>query len=669
MANKTDGSLNNKRVSYWNVFRLVFVPFSVYLLGHALFFWDGFSYSGTFMEFLPSVSLIAILWTGVAVVSAMFLWMLCRVLDWLDKRSVREVRLMPPLLIAVFSFLVLAVILWYVMTFIWQFMSILHFLPFVFIVSLVVTWFFRKKAEQWVEVVLERLTPLVWLFGIFFMVALPIVTYHAFLKGTDLGVSQELIESASEGEDKPNIILVTFDAISARNMSVYGYHRDTTPFIKEWAKTASLFSRTNAGGNYTTPTTATLMTGKRVWTHQTYTVTGSANPVRSDIENLPLVLKKNGYYNIAYVANRKASVNRLGIAGSFDIALPVSKFYRPQNLFGLIDKILYRFFAEKIWVHDWILRTDFIFSVIVDLLSGDYKETVYPPERVFNSFLEFVDGNPPQPFFAWIHIMPPHDPYLVSERYRGTFSTSSELRSAKVQDDIKKKSYRYLYKSQPVPEEMNPSVEISRDYYDEFMKESDRHFEEFINKLTEDSRLKNSIIIFSGDHGESFEHGYFTHGGPFLYEQVTHVPLIIKEPGQVEGRVIPDLVDQVDIPATILDLADIQVPSWMEGRTLKPLLRGQEMPEMYSLSMTFEMNRGLGQPITKGSIAIWEGNYKLIFYIEKQEALLFNLKKDPDELNNIRDQEPGTAFRLVSIIQKNLKEANERIIGGRSPEH
>ncbi|NIR07741.1 MAG: sulfatase-like hydrolase/transferase, partial [Candidatus Aminicenantes bacterium] len=78
--------------------------------------------------------------------------------------------------------------------------------------------------------------------------------------------------------DLPNIILVTFDTLTARDMSVYGYGMPTTPFISKWAKTASLFTKLEAEGNITTPTTASLMTGKRLWTHQTYHVENASKP-------------------------------------------------------------------------------------------------------------------------------------------------------------------------------------------------------------------------------------------------------------------------------------------------------------------------------------------------------------------------------------------------------
>ncbi len=80
--------------------------------------------------------------------------------------------------------------------------------------------------------------------------------------------------------------------------------------------------------------------------------------------------------------------------------------------------------------------------------------------------------------------------------------------------------------------------------------------------------------------------------------------------------------------------------------------------------MNIEKNQSRGHQIGSGTIAVWEGDYKLIRYIEKNRSLLFNLKEDPDELNNLFDREPETGRRLLALIQENLKKANERISRG-----
>jgi arylsulfatase A-like enzyme len=495
------------------------------------------------------------------------------------------------------------------------------------------------------------------------VLSIPVVSYHAWLKTSERVSSGIAFKSSVSETNRPNIILVTFDALAARNMSAYGYHKETTPFISEWAKNASVFNMAEAGSNFTTPAVASLMTGKRVWTHQTYHIAGT-RPVRSRVESLPATLKESDYFNIALVVNPFASIHALGMSESFDISPPATEFGTAASLFGwkfgIIDKVLYRAFGEKIRLHNWVLKNDFILSRFLNLISRNIYETTVPPERVFDRFINIIDDSPEKPFFAWIHVFPPHDPYLPPEPYEGTLNPSVENRSYKEQERLIEESYTYLFQISSFPETMNISVEVMRDYYDEFIMYIDKEFENFIGELNK-RHINNTVIILTSDHGESFEHGYFTHGGPFLYEQVTHIPLVIKETGQGRGQVIRERVEQIDIPATILDLVNIPVPSWMEGRSLVPLLRGGNLPLRPTFSMNFEGNRSRGHQITNGSIAVWEGDYKLIHYLEKGESVLFNIRHDPGELYNVINTEYDIGRRLLGLIQHNLKKANERI--------
>ncbi|MBI5739542.1 MAG: sulfatase-like hydrolase/transferase [Nitrospirae bacterium] len=655
------------KVSFGQFCRLIFVVFSLYLLGDIFARWDGAGYYASFAEFLPSAALAAILWSIVSVFAAALLWALFRSAERICRLAGMEIET-EHLLFYAFFFLVCGALVWKIKKLIWPYVQTtipVKLAIFILVsgASAITTWLFRGKAGRWLGIVNERIAPIVWIFGICLVIAVPVVAYNAWFKAPSRDASPANQRNLSSGQKRPNIILVTFDALTARNMSVYGYRRDTTPFISRWSENATVFNRAEAASNFTTPSAASLMTGKRLWTHQTYHIEGM-KPVRSNIESLPSILKNNGYFNTAFVVNPFASVRVLGMSDSFDTAPLTSEFGEPASLFGwkfgVIDVMLYRAFGDRIRLHNWILKNEFIFSGFLNLISRNVSQTEVPPSKAFNSFLNLVDDNLPTPFFAWIHIFPPHDPYLPPDPFRGKYNPSSKLRTYKNQEKLIEESYKYLFQHQRLPAGMRPSVDLMRDYYDEFIAYADKEFEDFIRELNK-RKIENTIIVLTADHGDSFEHDYLTHGGPFMYEQVTHIPLIIKEPGQMTGQKITPLVEQIDIPATILELADISVPSWMEGRSLVPVMRGDTLLQRPAFSMNFEMNRSRGHQITKGSIALWSGDYKLIHYLEKDESLLFNIKQDPDELNNIFDKEAEKGRQMLNIIMSNLKQANEII--------
>ena len=653
------------------MFRLIFVVFSLYLLGDVFYRWDGFRYHSTFSEFLPSVALVSILWSVVAVCTAILIWILLKLIEWMFKRFGYEVRAEHFIVFAI-VLIISGILVWKVKRLLWplgytsQDVKIIVFIC-VFLLSLFLSWLLRYRVVGWVAIILERITPLAWLFGAIVFISIPIVTYHIALKDTNKKISQKIVTESVSGKERPNIILVMFDTLTARDMSVYGYHRQTTPFISNWAKEATIFTNLQAASNWTTPSTASLMTGKRVWTHQASHLNG-ALPLKSNIESLPLLLKQNGYFNIAIVVNPVASVETLGIAGSFDMAPQSIEFSTPHSLLGggteavgMIDKILYKYFANKFRLHDWIVNESFILGKLLSKVSRDISSTTVPPEKAFSRLLEILDNNPPEPYFAWIHVLPPHAPYLPPEPYMGMFDSSQKMRTYKKQWEILDKRSSFL-QYEHFPADIQPSIDILRARYDEFIRHCDNQFEEFIKQLTKRDNMKDTIIMLSSDHGESFEHAYLAHGGPYLYEQVTHVPLIIKEPMQDEGISVNDLVEQVDISSTILELAAIQIPSWMEGRSLVPLMRGQQLQSKPAFSMNLESNPRHDQQITKGVISVWEGDYKLIYDLNKETSRLFNLKEDPDELKDLYNKEPHISQTLLKLIYDNLDRANKRMI-------
>lgn len=675
--NQTAKDIGKKRLTFWHWFRLVFTLFSLYLIGDVFYRWDGFKFHSSFSQYLPNVALALIIWSIVAFLSSIVVWLPLkafeRVCGYLGIKIKAE-----HLVLYLFVFVFVAAFAWVGKKIIWSNMETslkLKMTAIIFIscAAIPLAWLLRSKAK-WINMIQERITPLVWLFTICIMLSMPVVGFHMWGKNTNKVMSPGFTKSPvlESNKKRPNILLVTFDALTARDMSVYGYDRKTTPFMEKWANAASLFTRTKACSNHTASTTPCIMTGKRLWTHRKYQWDLSDKPVKSDIENLPLVMKENGYYTSAFISNIVASVDALDISRSIDTAPSVKEFMRPVSIEGIIDKYLFRLFGAKFSTYNWLGQEDFIFDVLLRRIPQKVSITEYPPELVFNKFLEVMDNNPREPFFAWLHVFPPHDTYLPPEPFAGTFNASRELRDNNTILSITPETNPYLTKGLPLPKELRRKIKLLRDYYDEFILYCDKQFENFNSELQERNWSENTVIIVSADHGESFERDYYQHGKAHLYEQVTHIPLIIKEPEQTKGRIIDDLVEQIDIPATILDLANIPVPSWMEGHSVLPLLRDHKLPSKTVIASNFDKN-DKSKPITEGSIALWDGDYKLVNYLHiKNKAisaitgpLLFNLKDDPGEMHNLFNEEPEIGQRLLKITQDKLKQANERIIAGK----
>ena len=135
--------------------------------------------------------------------------------------------------------------------------------------------------------------------------------------------------------------------------------------------------------------------------------------------------------------------------------------------------------------------------------------------------------------------------------------------------------------------------------------------------------LEDSLLIFCSDHGELLG----DHGLPYkwlMYDPIVHVPLIVRHPGSVgaPGNT-EDLVSLMDIGPTILETAGIEVPTYMEGRSLMPYLKGEAIAprEFVFCEDNYQ-------------IMMRSSDHKLVYYIGQAEGELYDLRQDPDELYN-----------------------------------
>ncbi len=629
-----------KIISYWKVFRLFFVIFSFYLLADALYRWNGFRFYATFFEYLPSVALVSVMWSITAVLISLIVWLSLRATYFLCLHFKSNIA--QRLLRFSFFFFSFGAIVFIIKLLAWpntpippqKALIVYSAWTLAAILFTAAIEKFEMIISQWLNVIQKQITIWVWLFGLFVLCSIPYVAYQTW-GGTDKAVPLEVNQMGAIGKDKPNIVLITFDGMTTKDMSLYGYSKPTTPFLSEWASKTSVFSGLKAVSNWTQPVLSSLITGKRPWTHRVF----QPHAFKIDkgrTENIPQLLKQNGYYNMAYLSDIMDHFSINKIDRFFDITYDPIIFRNEQNSTGLITVKLNEFFGDNFLLYDWMTKSDFIFGKFLIYLSryvfkDNNVDTHFNMEKMINKFIHDIDNAPPEPYFAWIHIWQPHAPYLPKEPYKGLFG--------------------------PV----TGDIWSSRDRYDELIKYCDDKLKDFIKELTIRNKLENTVIIISSDHGESFEHGYEMHGGPYLYEQVTNIPLIIKTHNQQKGNAIDEFVEQIDIPATMLDLAGIPAPAWMEGRSLVPLIYGEKFAAQPPLSMNFERNP-INAEITKGVIAVWKDEYKLIHNLEKNESLLFNLEQDPGELKNLSQSEPEVSQKMLKLIYDNLNKANKAFL-------
>lgn len=623
-----------------------------------------------FAEFLPQLSLAFILWTLFGAAFAIGIWVVMFAFYKAIPKTLLPVRLEHTT--ALFIFIGLLILMQLVKRYHFPYVyltdfitiSIAKILLIVGILAAVVSWLGSKYAERILTWLDDRISPLVWLFAFLFTSAVLITVFNiGFTEASPVQANRPHV--AGQEKVRPNIIFVLMDALTALDMQVYGYNRETTPFISEWAKDAVVFNRAYSASNWTTPGTMSILTGQRPWTHRVWHSVRN-KPVGRYEYNMPGILRDNGYDVYGFVSNPAGSLEGLGMKDDFINNYDYNVFRLPMEIESSWFFRCAKVFEHKRIVQKWIFEDNFIARGII----SSYKEenivtTLTPPELVFNRFLEFMSqrksGRPessqaPQekeqqrPFFAWLHVFPPHDPYLPAKPYMGKFGDVEKYNSWQTQFH----RFGLEYGSG-----MQKEIDILRKRYDEFILYTDQQFKTFMSDLAETVDMNNTIIVLVSDHGESFSHGWWSHTGPHLYESLVHVPLIIKMPGTPNGNIINIPVGHIDLAPTVLELAGIAVPGWMEGRSLKPFIDGRGSNAYPVFSMSLE-NDSYFKPITKATIAVREGDYKLIYYLKDKKTLLFNTETDPDELLNLTQEQPEITLKLKKLIEKNLSQANEK---------
>jgi len=246
------------------------------------------------------------------------------------------------------------------------------------------------------------------------------------------------------------------------------------------------------------------------------------------------------------------------------------------------------------------------------LEEANLDEMERPGNLVADQALDWLGKNSQKKFFLWMHLYDPHHPYRPPEPY------SRE------------------YASQP---------------YDGEIAFDDEQVGRVLHFLKEKGLYRNTVIVLSGDHGESLgEHGEKTHGF-FIYNATMHVPLIIHLPGKRATQTVDDPVSLVDLMPTILAATELDIPSQVQGRSLLAELRGEKINQGRTLyGETFLPRLHFNWSELRGA-----QNAKYHF-IDAPRPELYDLAKDPAELHNLFPEKKAVGeemrAKLISLIRE-----------------
>jgi len=413
-----------------------------------------------------------------------------------------------------------------------------------------------------------------------------------------------------------NVIFISIDTLRADHLGVYGYKRDTSPNLDQFAQENILFGQAIAQAP------DTLSSHASIFTSQYPAVHGALNLSRNTIDSskimLAEILQEFGYKTAAFVGGGQVAAE-FGFSQGFDV----------YN-----DQLPNAYFAGTIPVAIKWLKENKEDNFFLFLHGYDVHAAYHPPE----------------PFE---HIFDPDYRGLLSDHERFRFHISNKTKPNHILDAIK------FVENKPVLVLEDKTIPLEQRDIDHIVAHADGDIlytdsliQQFLDSLKELGVYDNSIIVIFSDHGvrladvirtELETELYFKHADE-LFEEVIHVLLFIKHP-DFSARIIPTQVQLIDIFPTVLDFLNIplskEVEQQIQGKSLVPLIKGTA--DEYFNKYVYGQKEPYG-------VFVRTDRWKLI-RIEKSWGL-YNRENDPQEMYNVILEYPDIAEKLKQKLQE-----------------
>jgi arylsulfatase len=444
--------------------------------------------------------------------------------------------------------------------------------------------------------------------------ALGLTTVAAAVVLTTLGLSRFGVADAAANARRPNVLIITIDALRADHLSCYGYPRETSPCIDAFARSAVLYEHSVSQASSTHPSMASMLTSE-------YPSAFSGHPFKYipySFATVAEAMRNAGYSTAAVVSNVWLKSN-LGFDQGFehyDQQSAMSEFYE-------------------------------------DTGRVNWKNA----SQVSDAALAFLDKHANERFFLWLHYLDPHHPYEPQPPFDKKFAQprkDHEELIARLHALPTEEQTRLLTRlgngEEPMPDDTFQAV---IDQYDGEIAYTDMQVGRVLDSLDRLEIADDTMVVITADHGEEFrEHGRWGHGVT-LYEEVIHVPLIIRYPGSTEGRRIADTVRTLDVGPTALAVAGLPVPMSMRGADLR---NAAERTDRYAVSVCPR----------SAQLALQADGWKLITAKgARGRPSLYDLKVDDREKNDVAASEAARVDQMLALLVERIGPAAGELV----PEH
>jgi len=476
-------------------------------------------------------------------------------------------------------------------------------------------------------------------------------------------------------EKRPNIVFIMSDDHAAQAIGCYGSRMNKTPNIDRLAAEGMLFGNCFCTNSICTPSRAAILTGKYSHKNGVKTLDDVFDGTQT---TFPGLLNKAGYYT-GVVGKWHLKTEPVGF-DYYHVLPGQGEYFNPH-----MREI------GKDWENEdeWHMVEGYVSDVITDIA------------------LDFVKNRPKdKPFCLLYHHKAPHDMWEYNPKHKDLFQEDVPEPET-LWDDYKNRGEAIKRVSQKIGMEETlflhetqgdqfdglgekieklPEKERKRQSYQYFIKaylrcvaSIDENIGRFLDYLDESGLADNTIVVYTSDQGFFLgEHGLFDKR--FMYEESLRMPLLVRYPKEVKpGSVNENIVLNVDFAGTFLDYAGVSIPDDMQGNTLRTLLKGNT-PANWRQSMYYRYWMHRPHFNVAAHFGVRTKQYKLIYYYglpldaagavdepTPPEWELFDLQKDPNEMNNVySDPAYENVVRELKIglirLRKELGDDNDGVV-------
>lgn len=360
--------------------------------------------------------------------------------------------------------------------------------------------------------------------------------------------------------ENPNVLWISLESVRSDHTSLYGYHRRTTPHLESLSKRpdATKLDPMISSSMWTPASTASMLTGTHMSTHQVGQDGRAKQPLRSSIKTLPELLSKDGYNTVLFSTNAYIGKNT-GLDRGFD-HIEYSGF--KTDHFKSMDSLM----LDSIYT---VLRC-FIHSPTVSLNKFKRKLSSAQNNLLESRLSRWVNQNDRRdPFFAYAHVPSPHHPYFPPSEYIDSISAELNIATSEAINRV----HEIYYDAKEIKKRMANGLDISDEtweiikaLYDAEIKFADKTVGNIVKKVEEESD-RPTLIIIVGDHGDLFgEYGLIGHN-LVLHDGVIKVPGLVIGLDGVEDTE-DSLTQHIDLTYTVASLTDVLTDQF-QGRDLR----------------------------------------------------------------------------------------------------